>query len=56
VIFQVLTAADMKMVVFWDIVPCNLGEIDRFSDIHTVSINRAMEASWNCKHIEEECV
>jgi hypothetical protein len=27
--FQVLTAASMKMTVFWDFAPCSLVEIDR---------------------------
>jgi hypothetical protein len=27
--YQVLTAASMKMTVFWDIAPCRLAEIDR---------------------------
>jgi hypothetical protein len=26
--FQVLTAASMKMTVFWDVAPCSLLEID----------------------------
>jgi hypothetical protein len=25
--FQVLTAASMKMTVFWDVVPCSLVEV-----------------------------
>jgi hypothetical protein len=29
--FQVLTAANMKMTVFWDITPCSLVEIDLFN-------------------------
>jgi hypothetical protein len=28
-IIQVLTAASMKMAVFWDVAPCGLVEIDR---------------------------
>jgi hypothetical protein len=28
VIIQVLTAANMKMVVSWDIAPCSLVEVD----------------------------
>jgi hypothetical protein len=27
--FQVLTAASMKMTLFWDVAPCSLVEIDR---------------------------
>lgn len=27
--FQVLTAADMKRIVFWDVAPCELLKIDR---------------------------
>jgi hypothetical protein len=27
--FEVLTAPDMKMAVFWDVVPCSLVDIDR---------------------------
>jgi hypothetical protein len=29
-IFQVLTAENMKMRAFWDIMPCSLGEDGRF--------------------------
>jgi hypothetical protein len=29
VIFQILTAASMKMTVFWNVAPCSLVEIDR---------------------------
>jgi hypothetical protein len=29
-IFQVLTAASMKMAALWDVAPCSIVEIDRF--------------------------
>jgi hypothetical protein len=29
--FQVLTAASMKMTVFWNVAPCSLAEIERRS-------------------------
>jgi hypothetical protein len=42
VIFQVLTAARMKMAVFWDVAPCRVVEIDRLSEVLTASIIRAL--------------
>jgi hypothetical protein len=39
--FQVLTAATMKLKTFWDIAQCGLVEVDRRSEVHTASINRA---------------
>jgi hypothetical protein len=40
--YQVLTAASMKMIVFWDIAPCSPVVADHISEVRTASIFRAM--------------
>jgi hypothetical protein len=40
--FQVLTAASMKFKVFWDVVLCSQLKLTDISEVHTVSIIRAM--------------
>jgi hypothetical protein len=39
--FEVLTAASMKMIVFWVVAPCSLVEID-VSEMLTAFIIKAM--------------
>jgi hypothetical protein len=47
--FQVLTAASMKMAVFWVVVPCNLVEVyRRFGNAYCL-IALMMEAASNCE-------
>jgi hypothetical protein len=36
VIFQVLTAANVKMRAFWDMVPCSLGVDRRFRSAYSI--------------------
>jgi hypothetical protein len=43
--FEVLTAASIKMAVFWVVAPCSLVEIYRLSEVLAASIIRAMIAS-----------
>jgi hypothetical protein len=38
--FQVLTAANMKVAVFWAIVPCRLVEVYKLSQVFAASIIR----------------
>jgi hypothetical protein len=40
--FQVLTAAGMKMTVFWDVAPCSLVKINDFLEVLTVFIIRVI--------------
>jgi hypothetical protein len=40
--YQVLTAASMKMIAFWDIAPCSPVVADHISEVRTASIIRAM--------------
>jgi hypothetical protein len=39
--FEVLTAANMKLAVFWVVAPCNLAEIYRISKMLAASVIRA---------------
>jgi hypothetical protein len=42
--FQVLTAASMKLTVFWDVLPCSQGDVDqRFRGAHCLLIALMME-------------
>jgi hypothetical protein len=45
--FFVLTAARMKMAVFWDVTSYSLVDIDRLSEVLTASIIRAMMEAAN---------
>jgi hypothetical protein len=40
--FEVLTAASMKMAVFWGVAPCSLVEVYDISDVRSASIIRAI--------------
>jgi hypothetical protein len=40
--FEILTAARMKMAVFWVVVPCSLVEVYRRSEVLSASIIRAI--------------
>jgi hypothetical protein len=40
--FQVLTAASMKMAVFWDVALCSLVKVTDVSEVLSASIIRAM--------------
>jgi hypothetical protein len=50
--FQVLTAASMKMAVFWVVVPCSLVQVYRVSEVLAASIIRAMSKTRTKKRFE----
>jgi hypothetical protein len=39
---QILTAVSMKMAALWDIVPCNLVEVEEVLEVRTASIIKAI--------------
>jgi hypothetical protein len=43
--FEVLTAASMKMAVFWVVALCSLGEVYDVSEVLIASFNRAVLAA-----------
>jgi hypothetical protein len=49
--FQVLTAARMKMTVFWDVAPCSLIEFDRCFPMEALSTSEKSvnfyETTWH---------
>jgi hypothetical protein len=45
--FQVLTAANVKFRVFWDVAPCSHVEVDRCFKVRTTSMISAMTEAVN---------